>query len=89
MEEALFYEGMIDYIWYLRAYVLVSSVSPMMESYIDFCPFCGMCIGEEAVLDQYDEAYDQALEKDLTLLQDEAKLESFRTSFLTTLEAAE
>lgn len=48
-----------------------------------------MCIGEDAVYDQYYEVYQQALEEDITLLKDEAKLELFRTIFLTILEAGE
>lgn len=88
MEQTLLHKDMIDYIWYVRAYILVSSVSPMIESDIDFCSFCGKCIGEEAVHHEYEEAYDQALEEDTTLPDDEAKLESFRTQFLINLEAA-
>ena len=89
MKEQLSQGDMVDYRWYTRNYVLVSSRSPMIQSYISFCPFCGEDLSAESLLDEYEEALDQAREEDSTWADNDAALESFRVQFLTDFEARE
>ena len=91
MEGNLSKGDMIRYIWYTRDYVLLSSESAMIESFIEYCPFCGEDIGSQSVLDEYDEAYEKATDDEHTSLEleNDHKLEAFRTEFLTSVESQE
>lgn len=91
MEKNLSIGDMIRYNWYPRDYSIVSTECDMIESYIEYCPFCGEEIGSQSLLDEYDEAYHKATDdKDTALeLENDDKLEEFRTEFLTRIEAQE
>ena len=82
---------MVNYIWYTRDYVLVSSESPMIQSFISFCPFCGKHIGSESLHQEYYEACDQAAESDSSFpdFDDDSKMEEFRIEFLIRVESQE
>jgi len=52
MEKNLSIGDMIRYNWYTRDYSIVSTECDMIESYIEYCPFCGEEIGSQSLLDE-------------------------------------
>ncbi|BDA51776.1 hypothetical protein COCOBI_pt-0540 (chloroplast) [Coccomyxa sp. Obi] len=89
MEAELSRGDIIDYEWCTRDYILRSSVTPQVQTCVNFCPFCGKDVAKYSVYDEYLEAYDKAKEADPTLpdILCDSELEEFQENFLRTWEA--
>ena len=82
----------VDYEWCTRDYIIRSSVTPQVRTYVKFCPFCGQDVRKYSVYGEYEEyleAYEKAKEADPTLpdLDCDSELEEFGENFLRDWEA--
>ena len=89
MEHELARGDIIDYVWYIRIFIIRSSVAPQVFTYVNYCPWCGKDVGKYSVYDEYWEAYEKADQEDPTIPEDECdpKLQDFQEKFLRDWEA--